>query len=100
MAPEPAPARIAFAETAMPDDPRLAAIYDRSCRSCHSLADAGAPLTGHREAWQARLEGRSLEELIEATRTGVRGMPARGLCNDCSDEDFGALIEFMASGGE
>ena len=29
-----------------PEDTATAAIYDRSCRNCHTIAATGAPLTG------------------------------------------------------
>lgn len=95
-APEPGPAVIRYAETANPADPRLAGIYDRACRACHAVRATGAPLTGDAAAWRLRLESKGVDGLSAAVRTGVNAMPAMGLCPDCSDEDFRALINFMA----
>ena len=41
--------------TLVPADPDLAAIYNRSCRSCHTVAATGSPLTGDRAAWAPRI---------------------------------------------
>lgn len=92
----PGAAEIAVASELTPDDAALAAKYDRSCRACHSLPDAAAPLAGHKAAWDQRYEGKDTAALIASTKQGLNAMPAMGLCNDCSDEEFGALIEFMA----
>ena len=92
----PSAEQIHFARTAVPADSNLAAKYERSCRTCHSAVDAAAPLTGHKEAWTARLSERGKAGLLAHTKTGFNAMPAMGLCNDCSDEDLNAMIEFMS----
>ncbi|MBI1365573.1 MAG: cytochrome c5 family protein [Alphaproteobacteria bacterium] len=95
--PPPSGAVLAYAETALPADARLAAIYERSCRNCHSVRETGAPLTGDAPAWRARIEAKGLDGLVASARTGLNAMPPMGLCPDCTDEDFRALIEFMAT---
>ena len=92
----PTPAQISFAEEAMPTNENLAEKYDRSCRSCHSLVDAAAPLTGHNVAWKIRLDARDWDGLLASTRNGFNAMPINGYCNDCSDDDLIGLIEFMS----
>jgi len=92
----PTPAQISFAEEAMPANENLAEKYDRSCRSCHSLVDAAAPLTGHNVAWKIRLDARDWDGLLASTRNGFNAMPINGYCNDCSDDDLIGLIEFMS----
>ncbi len=98
----PAPPRIvpddavvAFAREAQPEDDRIARIYNRSCRNCHAVAGVNAPLTGHEDAWAPRVAERGMEGLLHSTKFGYRFMPARGLCANCSDDDYRALIEFM-----
>ena len=88
--------QIRYAENATPSDPTLAEIYDRSCRACHTDQESKAPLTGHSEAWQMRMNARGMAGLINSAKNGLETMPAMGLCNDCSDDDFKRLIEFMA----
>ena len=74
---------------------RIAGIYNRSCKNCHAIAGVNAPLTGHVEAWEDRLAERGREGLLHSTKFGYRYMPARGLCRNCTDEEFLALIDFM-----
>ncbi len=92
-------AHVSLAETLVPDDPALAAIYDRSCRACHALDGLGAPLSGHAAAWAPRLEERGLEGVLASVHSGRGAMPSMGYCPDCTDEEFRALIEFMSTEG-
>ena len=75
-------------------------VYLRSCYSCHASGAAGAPRTGDVQAWQARSE-RGWDALMATTLNGRRGMPARGLCRQCSDEDLALALGYMLqrSGG-
>lgn len=79
-----------------PADTQLAAIYDRSCRSCHTIAATGSPLTGDTLAWSPRLE-KGMPTLLDNVVNGFGGMPPFGMCMDCSAQEFEALITFMAS---
>ncbi|MEP6391340.1 MAG: c-type cytochrome [Halioglobus sp.] len=79
-----------------PADAQLAAIYDRSCRSCHTIAATGSPLTGDTLAWSPRLE-KGMPTLLDNVVNGFGGMPPFGMCMDCSAQEFEALITFMAS---
>ncbi|MEZ5503266.1 MAG: c-type cytochrome [Halioglobus sp.] len=81
----------------VPQQPEIAAIYARSCRSCHTVAATGAPLTGDQDAWAPRLD-KGMGVLLESVINGYGGMPPFGLCMDCSAEQFEALIRFMADG--
>lgn len=78
-----------------PGDARIAGLYDQACRSCHTVADTGAPLTGDRGLWDARWT-KGEAELLNSTIRGLGGMPAGGQCFACSPEDYRALIRFMA----
>ncbi|MFK7915316.1 MAG: cytochrome c5 family protein [Pseudomonadales bacterium] len=95
---EPSAQDIKRADNAEPQDPALAALYNRSCRTCHGVEGMNAPLTLHTAAWQHRLDQRSAQGLLQSARDGYQTMPAMGLCNDCSDADFNALIQFMSHG--
>lgn len=96
---EPDAAHVALAETIVPDDPDLAAIYDRSCRTCHALPGLGAPLAGDSAAWEARRAERGDDSLLASVKSGRNAMPALGYCPDCTDEEFKALIAFMSTEG-
>jgi cytochrome c5 len=80
-----------------PPEPEIAAIYERSCRSCHTIAATGAPLTGDKVAWAPRMD-KGMGVLLDSVVNGFGGMPPFGLCMDCSAEQFEALIQFMAAG--
>ena len=94
--PEPDPATVQRAESLVPADAKLAAIYNRSCRACHALPGLQAPLSGHAAAWKSRMRERGMPELVRAVRQGRGTMPPMGYCADCSDDDFRALITFMS----
>ncbi|MGQ0709601.1 MAG: c-type cytochrome [Rhodoferax sp.] len=91
----PDAAALERARQRMPADPALAAVYERSCRSCHAESAAQAPLSGFAPHWQARL-AQGMPTVLQHVHEGLRGMPARGYCNDCSDQDFEALVRFMS----
>jgi len=38
--------------------------------------------------------------LLASVKNGLGAMPAKGLCFDCSDEDYTALINYMAGVAE
>lgn len=78
-----------------PQDPEIAAIYARSCRSCHTVAATGAPLTGDKQAWEPRMD-KGMSVLVDSVINGFGGMPPFGLCMDCDVQQFEALIQFMA----
>lgn len=87
---------IQLASEILPKDAALAEKYLRSCQMCHASPDAEAPLTGHVAAWNTRLDQHGMGVLVLHVKTGVNAMPPMGLCNDCSDDEFIALIEFMS----
>ena len=70
--------------------------YAASCGACHAVGVAGAPATGNVDAWAPRLE-KGMDALVASVRTGLNAMPPGGLCNSCSDEDYTALITYMAT---
>ncbi len=82
------------AESLRPAVPELAAKYERSCLACHGVRGA-APLTGFAPAWAPRL-AKGEDVLLAHARDGFNGMPAKGLCSDCSDEDLRGLTRFMS----
>jgi cytochrome c5 len=73
------------------------ATYTRYCFSCHAAGIAGAPRAGDAEQWAPRL-AKGPEALLASTIAGIApGMPARGLCNQCSDEDLANAIDYMTT---
>lgn len=96
--PQATPLTPAQSAALAPADTRIAALYDQSCRSCHTVADTGAPLAGDRTMWDARW-AKGEQALLDSTIRGVNGMPAGGQCFSCTPDDFRALIRFMAGRG-
>jgi len=82
----------------LPQDPDIAAIYKRSCMSCHTVAATSAPLTGDAVAWAPRMD-QGMDVMVARVINGFRGMPPLGMCMDCDAGQFEALIEFMAAPG-
>jgi cytochrome c5 len=78
-----------------PADPKLARLYAQTCKSCHTSPASGAPQTGDRAAWQPRVTP-GMNVLLERTINGYKGMPPLGSCMDCTEQEFEALIRFMA----
>ncbi|WP_372780434.1 cytochrome c5 family protein [Litorivivens sp.] len=78
----------------MPEDPDLKARYVQSCFSCHGTGAGGAPRTGTSE-WDSRM-AKGMDTLLDNTINGYKGMPPLGMCMDCGEEEFEALIRFMA----
>jgi cytochrome c5 len=78
-----------------PTEARLAEMYARSCRACHTVLDAKAPLTGDRADWDVRF-AQGIDTLVAHARDGFKAMPARGQCLDCTDDDLKQLTLFMA----
>lgn len=93
---EAGPQARADAAQALPADAALAQLYGASCRQCHANPAAGAPLTGDAAAWAPRL-GKGLETLLEHSSNGFQGMPPMGMCMQCTEAEFRALIGFMAA---
>ncbi|MGO1073680.1 c-type cytochrome [Lysobacter sp. CA199] len=85
---DPAPAVAAL-------DAPLQAVYDRSCTNCHSVPASGAPQRGDIKAWTPRL-AKGLDVLIDHTINGFQAMPPMGACMDCNEEQYRALILYMA----
>ena len=70
-------------------------VYNRYCFSCHAAGIAGAPKVGVAEAWQPRA-AKGNAALLASTIAGIQpGMPAMGLCNNCSEAELTAAIDHM-----
>ncbi|MBD8792685.1 cytochrome c5 family protein [Pseudomonas syringae] len=70
-------------------------LFQRSCGLCHN-GQAAAPRKGDVEAWKPRL-AQGMDTLVKHVTEGFNAMPLRGLCFDCSEEDYRALITLMSA---
>jgi cytochrome c5 len=86
---------LALSATAAFAQPDMAK-YDKSCKVCHATGAAGAPMTGDAAAWAPRL-AKGMEALLVSVNNGLNAMPPKGMCFDCTDADYTALIEYMST---
>ena len=69
-------------------------VFNKSCTACHSTGAAGAPKVGVAADWTARVD-QGMDTLYANAINGVRGMPPKGLCMDCSDDELKATVDYM-----
>lgn len=74
-------------------------VYSSKCFTCHATGAAGAPKLGDVAAWAPRL-GQGLDSLYSHAIQGFNGMPAKGLCMDCSDDEVKAAVDHMLDGSK
>ena len=93
-APAPAPEK-----TAAPAPAAAAAdgkkIYESACAVCHATGVAGAPKTGDKAAWAARLKG-GMDALYRTAVTGKGAMPAKGGNTSLADAEVKAAVDYLA----
>jgi len=68
--------------------------YNKACAACHNTGAAGAPKKGDKAAWAARVK-KGEAALVASIKNGMGAMPPKGLCMDCSDADYRALVKYM-----
>ena len=69
-------------------------IYDAKCGVCHAAGVANAPKLGDKAAWEARI-ATGMDAMLATAIKGKGGMPPKGTCMDCSDDDLKAAIQYM-----
>lgn len=70
-------------------------VYTAKCALCHAAGVSGAPKFGTAD-WADR-GAKGIEALLATAISGIGAMPAKGLCNDCSDDELKGAIEHMIS---
>lgn len=72
------------------------AVYNQTCVACHLAGASGAPKLGDKKAWAPRID-KGMDALMESALNGIEGtaMMPRGTCNDCSDAELQAAVEYM-----
>ncbi len=69
-------------------------IYTTKCFSCHASGVGGAPKLGDTAAWAPRVAN-GMDKLFDNAWNGINAMPPRGICMDCSEEEFKDTIQYM-----
>ncbi len=71
------------------------ATYKKTCATCHAIGIAGAPKFGDAAAWEPRI-AKGVDVLYASSINGLPpGMPAKGMCFTCSDDDLKAVVDYM-----
>lgn len=71
-------------------------IVAKHCAMCHGTPGIpGAPRTA--EEWAARLDAKGLDGLVASGLAGINAMPPKGMCMDCSDDEFKAAVEALSA---
>ncbi len=73
--------------------------YNKSCAVCHASGAANAPKTGDAAAWEPRM-AKGMDVLVQSVQNGLNAMPPKGMCFECTDEDYKAMINYMAKPAE
>ena len=83
------------AQALRPADPRLAEIYEHTCKSCHAAPGNPAPQVHDHAAWDPRWK-QGAPTLIAHAIQGYNQMPPMGTCATCTPRDLEGLIRFMS----
>ena len=83
------------AQALRPADPRLAEIYEHTCKSCHAAPGNPAPQVRNHAAWDPRWK-QGAPTLIAHAIQGYNQMPPMGTCATCTPQDLEVLIRFMS----
>jgi cytochrome c5 len=70
--------------------------YKQTCSVCHGMGVAGAPKAFDKAGWEPRM-AQGMDVMVTSVDKGKGAMPPKGLCNDCTTDQFKALIEHMAA---
>ena len=69
-------------------------IYNSKCAGCHTSGIMGAPKYASLADWSSRID-LGLDKLTASAIAGKGGMPARGTCMDCSDNEIKVTVQYM-----
>lgn len=72
------------------------AVYDQYCVGCHATGAGGAPKFGDAAAWEP-LAKQGLESLYQNAIHGINGMPPKGTCSSCSDDDIKNAVQYIVN---
>jgi cytochrome c5 len=74
-------------------------IYDTKCMACHATGVAGAPKFGDKDAWAPRI-ATGMDALLQNATNGIRAMPPKGTCMDCTEDQLKAAIQYMVDAAQ
>lgn len=71
-----------------------ASIYDTYCSGCHATGSGGAPKFGDAGAWDPIMKP-GIDKVYMHAIQGVGGMPAKGTCISCSEDEIKQAVDYM-----
>lgn len=78
-------------------------VYNSGCGACHATGVAGAPKTGDKDAWTARVT-QDKETLYGHAINGYQGeagvMPPKGGFMNLSDDDVKSAVDYMVGASQ
>jgi cytochrome c5 len=90
----PAPGKAAAAPAKSAAGGKGKSVYDATCHVCHAAGVAGAPKTGDKGAWAARLKA-GINALYQTSLKGKGAMPPKGGNPALPDADVRAAVDYM-----
>jgi cytochrome c5 len=87
-------ATVATSAAAAPKERTGKALYESVCKACHGEGIMGAPKFGDKK-WLELEKKDGLTELTKDAVKGVRSMPPKGGCADCTEREIKAAVKFM-----
>lgn len=70
-------------------------VYMQTCVICHKNGRMNAPVFGNAPNWYQRLTNNGIEGLYEHAIKGYKGMPYKGACVRCSDNDIIFAVDYI-----
>ena len=71
------------------------ATYEQYCVVCHRAGVVGAPKFRNEADWHPRMAKQSIDSLTATALKGLNAMPIKGACQECTDADIKAAIQYM-----
>ena len=73
--------------------------YDQYCTGCHSTGAGGAPKLGDMAAWDPLIK-QGIPTLYHNAINGIGGMPAKGTCMSCTDQEIQNAVDYLVSAAQ
>jgi cytochrome c5 len=70
--------------------------YEVYCAACHATGAGGAPKYGDPISWDPLIK-KGITTLYTTAITGIGGMPAKGTCFSCTDEEIKEAVDYMTA---
>ncbi|MCE3237421.1 MAG: Gluconate 2-dehydrogenase cytochrome c subunit [Gammaproteobacteria bacterium] len=71
-------------------------VYESYCSGCHATGAGGAPKYGDASAWGPLIK-KGINTVYTNALKGIGGMPAKGTCLSCNDEEIKQAVDYMVA---